>query len=264
MTTRLTPAPITANPFTAWLALTGSELRRFSRNPMQAVFTLLFPVLFFALFALSNLDGKIAGVPAGPYMVVSYAAYGLMLTALSTFGTAVANERAMGWYKLLRVAPISAAQHLLAKFAMALVVGCLSVTVLMLFAVLVGHVALPLGLAVTILARLLGGMLAFLAMGAAFGFLLNPNAAVPIINILVLLMSFSSGLFVPLQFAPAFIRQIAPSLPSYHLAQLGWGSMGAQGTGAAGVHWLWLLGYGLVFLLISVWAYRRDESRNYS
>lgn len=260
--TLLTPAARTANPFAAYAALTGAEIRRFARSPMQAMATVFFPVFFFALFGLDNLNGKIAGANAGQYIIVNYATYSLMSAALFTFGVGVAGERAMGWYQLLRVAPLSALQQMAAKFTLAMLAGAFSMTVLFLFAVLVGHVAVPLALAMTVMAKLLAGSVAFVALGFALGFLLSPNAAAPVVNVFWLLLSFGSGLFIPLQFAPQFIRSVAPYLPSYHLAQLGWGTVGAQPAGRELSHWLWLAGYTLVFVLIGVWAYRRDERRN--
>ena len=263
MTTRLTSTPATANPLRVWLALTGSELLRFSRNPMGMVFTLLFPVLFFALFGLPNLEGKISGAAAGPYLLVAYACYGLMLTAVSNFGLTIAREREMGWYKLLRVAPISGLQALGAKVVQALIAGLVSVALLFVFGGVAGHVWLPFGTVLLLILKLLAAMIPFLMLGLALAYLLSANAAVPIVNILVLLLSFASGLFIPLQFAPAFIRTIAPYLPSYHMAQLGWSGLGAQNAGSAAGHWLWLAGYALVFGLIALWAYRKDESKNF-
>jgi ABC-2 type transport system permease protein len=39
-------------------------------------------------------------------------------------------------------------------------------------------------------------------------------------------MAFFSGLWLPLQFLPHWIQRIAPFLPSYHLAQLSYGTLG--------------------------------------
>lgn len=263
MTVRTPAAPAAAHPLRVWAALSVSELLRFARNPMGMVFTLLFPVIFFALFGLPNIHDRLGGTAAGPYLLVSFATYGLMLTAVSNFGLTIAREREMGWYRLLRVAPISGLQTVAAKVTQALVVGLVSLLLLFLFAGLAGGVWLPFGEALTVTVKLLAAMVPFLLLGLALAYLLSANAAVPVVNLLVLLLAFGSGLFIPLEVAPAFIRTIAPYLPSYHMAQLGWGSLGAPGTGSAATHWLWLLGYAVVFGAVALWAYRRDESKNY-
>lgn len=263
MTVHTPASPATASPLRIWAALTLSELLRFARNPMGMVFTLLFPVIFFALFGLPNVQGKLGGAAAGPYLLVSFATYGLMLTAVSNFGLTIAREREMGWYRLLRVAPLSGLQAVAAKVTQALIVGLASVLLLFLFAGVAGGVWLPFGEALVVTVKLLLGMVPFLLLGLALAYLLSANAAVPIVNLLVLLLAFGSGLFIPLEAAPTFIRTIAPYLPSYHMAELGWGTLGAPNTGSAATHWLWLAGYALVFGAVALWAYRRDESKNY-
>jgi ABC-2 type transport system permease protein len=75
-------------------------------------------------------------------------------------------------------------------------------------------------------------------------------------------MSFASGVFVPLQFLPSFVRDIAPYMPTYHLAQLAWNSVGVKAespwTSAA-----WLLGYAVVFFALTFYAIRRDETSKF-
>ena len=51
-------------------------------------------------------------------------------------------------------------------------------------------------------------------------------------------------------------------MPTYHLAQLAWNSVGVKSespwTGAA-----WLLGYALVFFALTFYAIRRDETSKF-
>ena len=64
-------------------------------------------------------------------------------------------------------------------------------------------------------------------MGLAFGYLVGPNSAPAMLNVIYLPMAFASGLFIPIDQLPAFVQGIAPALPPYHFAQLALGTVGA-------------------------------------
>lgn len=62
---------------------------------------------------------------------------------------------------------------------------------------------------------------------------------------------------------PAFLRSIAPLLPTYHYAQLAWGAIGAANeTSAASL--AWLVGYTVAFFGLAAWAYRREARRKFA
>ncbi|GMA14795.1 ABC transporter permease [Deinococcus metallilatus] len=237
-----------------------AELRRLARNPMFALATLGFPILFFALFGLPAVHEKTAaGVNVGQYILVSFGTYSLLTLAMFSFGAAVASERTGGWLRLLRASPLPAPLYLLAKVIAALLFSALSLALLYAFAHFVGGVTLPAGQALLIAGKLLLGMVSLIALGLCIGFLANPTSASVIAQIISVLVSFGSGLFVPLDQLPKFVQNLAPYLPSYHLAQIGWNTLAGQGNDAP--HWVWLAGYTLVFALVAAWAYRRDEAR---
>jgi ABC-2 type transport system permease protein len=65
---------------------------------------------------------------------------------------------------------------------------------------------------------------------------------------------------------PAAIQDVAPYLPTYNLGQLGWIVVGSsyQDSQPFWVHLLVLVGYAAVFAVLSVWAYMRDENKNFA
>lgn len=238
-----------------------AELRRMSRNPMFAVGTLGFPVLWFALFGLPNVRYTMQdGSPVGQYLIVSFGTYALLSLALFSFGAAVATERRGGWLRLLRASPLPMGLYFAAKVVAGLLFSALSLGLLYAFAHFAGGVTLPPGLALLILAKLLLGMVALISLGLCLGFLVNPAAAQVLANVVSIIVSFASGLFVPLNQLPAAVQSLAPYLPGYHLAQLGWGTL-ARDTGGEWVHWLWLAGYTALFGALALWGVRRDETR---
>ncbi|MFB9991749.1 ABC transporter permease [Deinococcus oregonensis] len=271
MTTPSTPAPSLPRlaapsgrrapllPALAQLVL--AELRRMIRNPMFAVGTLGFPILWFALFGLPNArETTDSGVNVGQYLIVSFGTYALLSLAMFSFGAAVAIERTGGWLRLLRASPLPAPLYFAAKILAALLFSALSLTLLYTFAHFAGGVTLPLGLALTVLGKLLLGMIPLIALGLCIGFLVNPAAASVMANVLSVLVSFASGLFVPLNQLPDVVQRAAPYLPGYHLAQLGWSAV-AHDTAHDLTHWLWLAGFTVVFGSVAVWAMKRDEAR---
>jgi len=126
----------------------------------------------------------------------------------------------------------------------------------------VGGVRQPPGVWLSVALRLLGGSLPFIALGFLIGYRYGSNAAPAVANLVYLPLSFASGLFMPLDQLPGFVRAIAPWLPTYHYAQLAWNALGAP-TERMGISVLWLAGYTAIFLTLALRAYRREEDRKF-
>jgi len=108
------------------------------------------------------------------------------------------------------------------------------------------------------------GSIPFIALGFAIGYLSGPNSAVAVINLIYLPTAFASGLFFPKQLLPKFIQSIAPYLPLHFYGQLGWDAIGAPTDESVTTDWLYLIGYGVAFFLIALWAYRREEGKKFT
>jgi ABC-2 type transport system permease protein len=100
-------------------------------------------------------------------------------------------------------------------------------------------------------------------MGLAFGYLVGPNSASAVLNLVYLPMAFASGLWIPLSQLPEVVQAIAPFMPPYHLAQLALGILGAADRGSPLLHLAALAAFTVGFLAIAGWGYRRDEGRSY-
>ena len=243
--------------------LVKAEVMQRMRVPGFVISSIVFPTMFFALFGLPNLGRSSNGVDFGAYMMASYGAYAVMSVALVSFGVSISAERGLGWNKLLRASPMDPLAYFTAKVLMAMVLGLVSLIVLFSFAALAGHISLPLLFWLKISGLLIVGMVPFVALGLAIGYLSSPTAAAPIANLISLPLSFGSGLFVPLQFLPAPVQHVAPYLPSYHVAELGWTLLGAGDGQGYGRHLLWVAGYAIAFIALAVVAYRRDEGKTF-
>ncbi|GGJ24713.1 ABC transporter permease [Deinococcus roseus] len=246
-----------------FLYLVYSELIRLIRLPAYLIPTLVFPVMFFSIFGLPNAKNELGGVNAATYILISFSAYSLISTSLFAFGVSIAAERGLGWQKLMRVTPLNPMLYFASKIVNALLQGIFIIILLGLFASFVGHLNYDVLLFVKTVGKLLLGVSAFVALGLWIGYVGGPNSAAGIANLIFLPMSFASGLFMPLQFMPEFLRNIAPYTPAYHFAQIGWMSIGAKSDTTELVHWIWLLSYGALFFLLALVAFRRDEGKNF-
>jgi ABC-2 type transport system permease protein len=107
--------------------------------------------------------------------------------------------------------------------------------------------------------------LPFVGLGFALGYLAGPNSAPAVTNLIYLPTAFASGLFFPLRLLPQFLQNIAPYLPLYRGAQLVWDAVGAPTEGGSiATAWLYMGAYAVVFFLLALWAYRRDQSRKFN
>jgi ABC-2 type transport system permease protein len=99
-------------------------------------------------------------------------------------------------------------------------------------------------------------VLPFCALGLFVGTLLKGQGAPGLLNMIYLPMSFLSGLWFPLTMMPAFLRQVAPVWPSYHLNALALSAVGFD-AGARLPHVLALAGFTAAFLALAARRLRR-------
>jgi ABC-2 type transport system permease protein len=240
---------------------TFAELRRLWRVPEFTGFTLAFPAIFYIF--LGTQKGLYQGVTAHEYVLASLATYSVVNVALFSFGVTVATERGNKIDALLRAAPMRPYAPIVAKTVSAVIFATLSLLVLYAVAYTLGGVRMDAAKWFTLSWHLLVGMIPFLLMGFAFGYLASPNAAVAVVNLIFLPMSFASGIFVPLQQLPDFIQKIGPYLPMYPLGRLAWNAVGITYDD------LWkspveLAIWAVVFLFLTLWALRREDSRRFT
>jgi ABC-2 type transport system permease protein len=234
------------------------ELLKIFRNPPTVIFSLGFPTLFFLIFGTTFPTSAVNTLAAN-------AAYGALIVSFQTFSISLANERALGWNKLLRTTSMSSVLYLGTKFLVIIITGILSILLLFAVASLSGKVQMDLAIWAQLLLMMVIGMIPLGFLGLFLGFVGTENLTTALSTSLLLLLSFASGLFIPLQIAPDVIKKIAPYLPSYHLGQLGWITVNSpsQDSQPLWAHILILFGFAAVFAALAAWAYVRDENKNF-
>lgn len=213
--------------------------------------TLLFPPMFYLLFAVLMSFGRDSGWQAGHYLLASYTVFGVMAPGLFGFGVTVALERERGWLRLKRVAPMPPGAYLTAKLAMAMAFAAIIFCIMAAMAVFAGGVRLPVDAWLSLLCVAVLGVLPFCAIGLLIGTLVGGQGAPAVVNLIYLPMAFLSGLWFPLAILPEFIQRIAPALPAYHLGQLALAAIGQPFRGAILAHIGVLIGVTAVCFLLA-------------
>jgi ABC-2 type transport system permease protein len=201
---------------------------------------------FLKLFRTKSFSLSVIGFP-----VMFYVLFGI--------GVGLASERSAGWLELKRASPMPAMAYLLAKCVTAIAFGLIITCVLIAVAMTSGGVSLTELEIAKMLLMTVGGTIPFASMGLLVALLVPANAASGVVNLIYLPMSFMSGLWIPLQYLPAFLRHVAPFLPTYHLVQLMLRIFGYQNGSSTWSHVAGLLGFTLLMLGASWAVFHRAE-----
>ncbi|MFJ6697521.1 ABC transporter permease [Streptomyces sp. NPDC091272] len=227
------------------------ESRRTLRDTGFVIFGVGMPVLMYLLF--TNIGGgaepewKIASM-------VGMAAYGALGAALSA-GTGVAEDKALGWLRQLRITPMTPAQVVVGRALTASVVVLPVVLTVLAVGGLVNGVRLAAWQWALLAALLWLGSLPFTLLGIGNGYRLSAQST-GVVNVGCNLgLSILGGLWFPAQFFPGWLQGISRYTPTRAISQFGTdvGRGGAPGLFSVAV----LTGWLLVFGSYAVVSYRK-------
>ena len=196
---------------------------------------------------------------------IQYLAPGLLGWAIASGGAFGASITLVSWrqnklLRRLRLAPISVGSVVLARVGVSLAVAIVQLAVFLAIATR-PYFGLKLSaswwMAIPVV---ICGTLAFMAIGLLVGsFAKTQQAATAVANVIILPMAFLGGAFIPLDFAPPWIRDVSYAMPLRYLVT-GMQNVMARGEGPAsalpaiGI----LLGLAAVLTAISVRVFRWD------
>jgi ABC-2 type transport system permease protein len=184
----------------------------FWRSREAAVFVFFFPVMLFLLLG-AIYDGTYEGRPVSEYLVAGLLGYGVANTALGGMAITLVLRRELGLLKRLRVTPLPAPAYLAATLVSTLIVFAIQALTIVGLGRLVYGARLPPD-AASLVVVLVAGSLAFAGMGFGLASLVRSQEGVsPIVNVIVLPMTFLSGGFGPRQQFPEVLQTIADVLP---------------------------------------------------
>jgi ABC-2 type transport system permease protein len=251
-----------------YLALTGSELRLFLREPFAVVFVLVFPIMMMLLLAAvfgndpaeaqEMEDGMLIwrGVVPTDYYTAASVAVVVAALGLMTLPIQLAGYREQGILRRLEASSVPAWTVLGAQLTVALVTVCAGALVMAVSSWLIYDSMLPDDLLGVVVAVGLGTV-SFSALGALLATLIRTSRAAQGIGLLLFFgMWLIAGTAPPRAVLPAGLRDFGEVIPLTHLVlaiQDPWYGFGWRMTDLA-----ILAGVAIIAAIPAIWFFRRD------
>jgi ABC-2 type transport system permease protein len=230
------------------------EVRRTLRDMGFVIGGVGMPLLMYLLFTNLGVSGGDKH-DAAVYLMVGMAAYGALGAALSV-GTGVAEDKAHGWLRQLRVTPLSPSRVVAGRAVTGSVVVLPAIASVLIAGALVNGVRLAAWQWAATAGLLWLGTAPFTLLGLGNGYRLSAQTT-GVVNVACNLgLAVVGGLWIPASLFPGWLRAVSHWTPTYRFGQLGWSvvSGAAPGAGTVAV----LAGWLAVFAAYAVYAYRRS------
>lgn len=253
--------------FSLTLRQTKYGLKSLGRNPRAIVFSLIFPVVLLVLFnsIFASGDSSSTRLPGGldididSYFTAGIMAYAIVMSCFSTLAISLTSQRESGQLKRYRGTPMPPWTFMAAQILRSILMVALMVVVLL----LIGRFAFD----VEVRAETLAGLAVYVLLGTAtmccLGIALTTVArtadtASTIAPFGAVLISFVSGVFIPVEELPSWLAEIGRVFPLAHLAeglQTTFASS-ASGIGLSAENVAVLAAWGIVALLVAAREFR--------
>jgi ABC-2 type transport system permease protein len=236
------------------------EFLRLLRNKRFFFFSLVFPLVLFLIFGLSNKNSVLTFGSVQLKFILFYmvgmAGYGAMMATLAG-GARIAAERSVGWNRQLRLTPLRVPTYFAAKILTSYFMALVSIAVLFVAGAIFG-VHVPVGRWAEMLGLILVGLLPFVGIGIVFGHLLTVDSMGPALGGGAALFALLGGMWFPFD-SGSTLQKIGEFIPSYWISQAARVGVGAQGWTTKG--WLVVAGWTVVAAIAAARAYERDTQR---
>lgn len=201
------------------LAQTSFEARAILRNGEQLLVTIIVPVL--VLVGLTKVTGiglDTGGATRIDFLTPGVLALAVMTTSFTSQAIASSFDRRNGVLRLLSTTPLGRGGLLLGKVLGVLVVELVQIVVIGLTAVLLGWRPDPAGIALAVVAVVLGTA-AFTSLALLVAGTLRAEAVLALANLLLLVLAVAGGIVIPADQLPGPMAHVAPLLPSGALGE---------------------------------------------
>jgi len=230
------------------------------RIPVAVIGNMLFPAL--AMFFFIVPQPTVAGDPvAATAAAGQLAMFAVMSTCLFSFGLGAAEDRATPFEPYVRTLPAGPVPRMIGRMLTGGVFALLGLIPLVLIAWLFTDAAVTPRQTLLSLLVIIGVALPFLGLGLGIGYSMSPKAAIAVVQVVLFPMAFAGGLFMPPEAFPHWLDGFSQALPSRAGRDLLVEAL--TGIDAAATSIPVLFGWGVLFAVFAVWAYRRDEGRRF-
>ena len=226
------------------------------RTPAQWIPMVVFPSMFVALF------GSFAqSIGMANQVVASYVAFAVIGVGLFQFGVGVALERGTPWERYLRTLPMSVVERFTARTITALLFALVAGGIVLIIGAFTTKMHMTATEIVTLGFVAVVGTIPFIAMGLAIAYWFPPKAAMPITNLLYLVLVVAGGLWFPPQMLPHAIAILSPYTPTRQFGEAMWAAV--RGANFA-LPLLWLAVFCAGMLVLAAIGYRRDQRTRFA
>lgn len=192
------------------------ELLAILREPTALFFSVLMPVLFYAIFtAMFGSEGS-----SDAAIIAPFGTFAVLAVVMMSPGIGLADARERGWLRVKRVSGTPLWVTLVAKVMAALPYAVGVLLAMTTVAVLVASMTIDIAVLVRVFLVLVLGALPFALFSLAVGARAGTNASAAILNGVLMPMVIVSGLWFPHEIMPDWVVAIGKLMPTYHLAQL--------------------------------------------
>lgn len=243
------------------------EQRAFWRNRSRAFFSIGFPLVFLVVFNAINGSHRITelgGISYATWFVPGILAYGLIMATFTNIAISTAIARDTGILKRIRGTALPPWIFMAGRIGSTLVTAAVLVCVTLALGVGAYGVTVPTATLPGLLVTIVVGTICFTSLGLAITCAIpNGDAAPAIVNLLVLPLTFISGIWMVLSDAPVWLDSTAKVFPVRALAH-GLQHAFDPATTGPGIEWgglavlaAWAAGGLVVCLLWFRWEPRR-------
>lgn len=249
------------NDFRLLLAQTRYALRGFVRNPRALVFTIIMPIFLLLLFnatfsGIKNFGGT--GFRAAQYYTGAVIAYAIMQSGFSSLLVSVTTDREAGLLKRFRGTPMPSWVYLAAAIGQMIALAIVTVAALLAVGVVLYGVSLSAQALLGLVVYVVIGTASLCAVALALSRICaTTDTATAIGPFVTVILSFLSGVFIPVSVMPAWLLDIGKVFPLEHLAQgLRTAFLTSHQTGLTTVDVGVILAWGVAGMLAAIVSFR--------
>jgi len=194
--------------------------------------------------------------------MATFTGFAVIGVAFFQFGVGIAAERASPWESYVRTLPVGPGARLVARLLSAAVFATATAALLVATAVAVSGASLSAWRWAGLVVSLLLGTVPFAFLGIALGYWAPAKSALPLANLLYLVLAYAGGLWMRPSGLPDAVDQVSGLLPTRALSD---GLVAAALAGRVDWGaWVALSCFSVIFAAFAVMGYRRDEGRRFS
>ncbi|MNO75887.1 ABC-2 family transporter protein [compost metagenome] len=234
-----------------------AEMLRIIRNPYYVFWSLLMPIMFYFIFTRVVNTGSDDPTWSAHYLM-SMATFSVMGSAIMTLGIRLVQERTQGWTTFIRITPLPGSVYFFGKMFGQTMMHLFSVICIFVAGYFINGVSLSAGQWVLSGLWILFGSLPFLAIGTLVGAMKRVDTASGVSNVIYMALAVAGGMWMPIEILPRVMQKIGHWLPSYNYGNGAWEIV--RGSAPQWSNVLILLGYLVVFMLLSVYIRKKQEA----